>query len=172
MQETPFVYSQKAIDLVTVAAELCRRLEGCAGADRREFTDALRALLPMLYLKATLLGPVPEAEGFAGDHVTEADYEYVRSAVATVMGEADAYLDVFIDDFRYSDTPVMRTVSEGLADLYQAMRNLVEDFRQGSEDAMLAALDEAATEFELSWGQTLLNVLRALHDVRFGTTAG
>lgn len=167
-KETPFVYSQKVIDLITVAAEFCRRMEQCGEDERTAFVDAMRALLPMLYLKTTLLGPVPETAGYSAASVAEADYEYVRSQAAALMGEMDTYLDTFVDDFKYSETPVLRTVSEGLADVYQAMRNLVETFRHGFEDAMQAALAEALGEFELSWGQTLLNTLRALHDVRYG----
>ena len=97
-KETPFVYSQKVIDLITVATEFCRRMEQCGEADRTDFVDAMRALLPMLYLKTTLLGPVPETAGYSAACVAEADYEYVRSQAAALMGEMDTYLDTFVDD--------------------------------------------------------------------------
>ncbi len=162
------IYSRDVIDFVTVSTEFCKYVEQCADTPRSGFVDVMRKLLPMLYLKASLVAiPVPEG-GFVEHPVTEEDYDYVRHSVAAVMKDYDDYLDVFVEDFKYSDTPVRRQVSEDLADIYQALRNFVEVFRQGYEEAMQVALSEVIGQFELSWGQNLLNALRVLHDVRFG----
>jgi hypothetical protein len=83
------------------------------------------------------------------------------------MKEKDDYLDVFVEDFKYSDQAVLCTVSENLADIYQTVRNTVEVFREGYEEAMEVAVVEAIDSFEHYWGQRLLNALRALHDARY-----
>jgi nitrate/nitrite-specific signal transduction histidine kinase len=72
-----------------------------------------------------------------------------------------------VEDFKYSEQPILCTISENLADVYQALRNLLEIFRSNYEDAMQVALYDTVEEFKLYWGQTLLNALKALHDVRF-----
>lgn len=167
-KEEKFVYSRPVIDLITVGTEFCRYVENFEGESRERFVDVMRGLLPMLYLKVSLLGSVPEEDGFNEPCVTEADYEFVRGKVAAVMGERDDYLDVFVEDFKYSDTPVLRTVSEDVADVYQAVRELTEAFRRGFEEAMLVALHDVTESFGSYWGQRALNALRALHDVRFG----
>ena len=95
------------------------------------------------------------------------DYNYVRSGVAAILAEKDDYLDVFVEDFKYSEQPILCTISENLADIYQALRNLLEVFRSNYEDAMQVALFDTVEDFKLYWGQTLLNALKALHDVRF-----
>ena len=82
--------------------------------------------------------------------------------------DKDDYLDVFVEDFKYSDRPIRQTISENLADVYQNLRNFIEVYRQGYDDAMLQALSEVVVTFELEWGQKLLNALRALHDVKYG----
>lgn len=136
--------------------------------EKAEFCRVVRGLLPMLYLKVTLLGDVPGGEGWNEKKVTEGDYDFVRAAVAGVLGGGDAFLDVFVEDFKYSERPVLCTVSENLADVYQQARELVEAYRQGCEEAMAVAMAEFVDEFRLQWGQKLLNALRAVHDVSFG----
>ena len=159
------LYAQPVIELVTVATEYCKYLEQCRGKEPAELCRVMRALLPMVYLKAFLLPAVDEPQGWTEHCVTEDDYDYVRSSVASVLGANDDFLDVFVEDFKYSEQPVLCTVSECLADVYQQLRELVEAFRQGYEDAMQATLYEMKEEFTLQWGQKLLNALRALHDV-------
>lgn len=162
------LYAPAVLDFVTVATEFCRRVETCGETEREQFGDILRPLLAMIYLKASLLPEVEAPAGFNEASVTEADYDFVRHNVAAVLGEQDDYLDVFVEDFKYSDQPVLCTVSEDLADVYQALRNMVEVYRGGHEEAMAVALADVREQFALYWGQKLLNALRALHDARYG----
>ena len=165
--ETRYIYSRPVLEWMTVCTEFCKYLEQCSGEERSRFNDVMRGLLPMLYLRTSLLKRECDTMGYTEDHVTEEDYNYIRTSVAQVMGEYDDYLDVFVEDFKYSDQPVLRTVSEDLADCYQAVRNAVETFREGHEEAMEVAIGEAIDSFEQYWGQRTLNALRALHDMRF-----
>lgn len=160
-----YIYSQPVLDFVTVSTEYCKYIELCQTQKAADFCRVMRGLLPMLYLKMTVLGPVPEVAGWNEKKVTEEDYDFVRSSVAGVLGEKDDFLDVFVEDFKYSEHPVLCTISENLADIYQQLRELVEAFREGYEEAMQVALYETADEFNMQWGQKLLNALRALHDV-------
>lgn len=161
------IYSPKTLEFITVASEYCKALEHCREFEQHDFIDVMRNLLPMVYLKVSLIGEIEEAEGYNEPKVTEDDYNYVRSGVAAVLAEKDDYLDVFVEDFKYSEQPILCTISENLADIYQALRNLLEVFRSNYEDAMQVALYDTVEDFKLYWGQTLLNALKALHDVRF-----
>ena len=161
------IYSPKTLEFITVASEYCKALEHCREFEQHEFIDVMRNLLPMVYLKVSLIGEIEEADGYNEPKVTEDDYNYVRSGVAAVLAEKDDYLDVFVEDFKYSEQPILCTISENLADIYQALRNLLEVFRSNYEDAMQVALYDTVEDFNLYWGQTLLNALKALHDVRF-----
>lgn len=161
------IYSPKTLEFITVASEYCKALEHCREFEQHDFIDVMRNLLPMVYLKVSLIGEIEEAEGYNEPKVTEDDYNYVRSGVAAVLAEKDDYLDVFVEDFKYSEQPILCTISENLADIYQTLRNLLEVFRSNYEDAMQVALYDTVEDFKLYWGQTLLNALKALHDVRF-----
>ncbi len=162
------LYSSDILDFIRISTEYCKHIEQCQGVERDKFIDTLRSLLPMLYLKASRLEKQETCEGYNEAKVTEDDYNFVRANVAAVMGEYDDYLDVFVEDFKYSDQPVLRTISEDLADIYQVLRNLLEVLRGGYDDAVSVALEETREQFELFLGQTVLNALKAVHDAKFG----
>jgi hypothetical protein len=164
------VYGRDVMELVTVAVEYCAFLEGTEGKSRMEFVDTIVKILPLLYLKATLL---PKYELLDDDYypeafVTEDNYNIVRANINIIMGEKDDYLDVFMEDMKYSETPILATVSENLADIYQELKNFAMAYKNATdEEQMMNALAEVKEGFQFSWGQKLVNVQRALHEVRY-----
>ncbi len=124
-------------------------------------------LLPLLYVKTLLL---PQASLLNDEvpltFVREEDYARANNRIAEVMGEEDTYLDVFVDEMKYSDRPISAFVSENLADLYQDIRNLVSVYQFELSDQMEDALAVCQENFMLYWGQKLVNVLRPLHALK------
>ncbi len=167
-KESQAVFDRNVAEFATVAAEFCNYLEQAGGVRRASAVDTLLKMLPLLYLKASLLPPCEAAgEETPVRYVTERIYEEVRMELARVMGGQDDYLDVFVSDMKYSDQPVARRVSEDLADIYQDVKDFTFAFRLGTEEAMRAALAACRENFALYWGQKLANALRALHDVKY-----
>ena len=162
------VYSQPVVEFVTVATELCAFLEQSEGRDRDELKDRLLKLLPLLYLKAQLLPHVEGSMEFDPEaYVTEQDYNWLRAILADVMGEEDEYEDFVYDEgIRMEETRWQR-VSEGLADIYQPVRDFVETYRRGVEDNIEEALWALIDHFELYWGANLVDTLRRLHRTRY-----
>lgn len=107
------VYDKNTIEFVTVAAEYCSFVEQCAGMGERTFLDKISKLLPLLYLKMSLL---PELDTYSlselNTYVSERQYEAVRQQIQKIVGAHDEYLDVFMEDMRYSETPIVARVSE------------------------------------------------------------
>ncbi len=159
------VYRRDVLEFVTVATEFCKQLEQCPGSERGEFAQLMQRLIPMVYLKASMVEEVEEGVGYVDQPVTEEDYEYIRSSIAAILRNADDYLDVFVQEFRYSDGPVVCTISESLADCYQTLRNMVEAFRSEIDEAMEVALYDCLEDFRARWGQQMLGALRALHEL-------
>ena len=156
------------MEFVTVAAEFCAFLEQAESRKRSDFVDTTLKILPLLYIKASML---PRCE-MLGDSepetfVTEDDYEVIRLTLANLMGEKDDYLEVFLQDMVYSDTPIKKNISEDLADIYQDVKNFVSVFKLGFDETMHDSLALCKENFALYWGQTLGNTMRALHDVRY-----
>lgn len=169
-EEKSPVYGRDVMELVTVAVEYCAFLEQTEGKARLDFVDTMMKILPLLYLKAALLPKyeILDGEYFPEDYVSEDNYNIVRANINIVMGEKDDYLDVFMEDMKYSESPILATVSENLADIYQELKNFAMSYKNASDDSqMMNALATVKEEFQYSWGQKLVNVQRALHEVRY-----
>ena len=163
------IYSKDVIDFVKLAADYCLKLEHSREATPRELVKAMLNSLPYLYIKGTtLLETTGENDLMSIDpQVTEEDYNFVRNGAYDVLGRYDEYLDVFVEDMKYSDKPILRSVSEDLADIYQDLRNFLAVYRDGIEEMMTAALYEVLDNFKEYWGQKCVNVMRALHDILY-----
>lgn len=162
------IFSRDTVEFVTVAAEFCAYLERAESLHRKDFVDTILKILPLLYIKASML---PEGEMMSDDEpesfVTEDDYEVLRYSLSSLMGNQDDYLEVFMQDMRYSDTPITRCISEDLADIYQDVKNFISVFQLGFDETMHDSLTLCRDNFSLYWGQTLVNTMRALHSVKF-----
>ena len=167
-QTKHIVYAPVTIDFVTICVEYCSFLERMEVSSRTEWMKTLLRILPLLYVKATLLPTVEVAnEELPESFVSEHDYIRVSSQISSLMGEDNIYLDVFIDDMKYSDRPISSFISEDLADIYQDVRNFVSVYQYGLEDSMVNALQICTENFLSYWGQKLVNVLRPLHSLVF-----
>ncbi|MDR1780857.1 MAG: DUF5063 domain-containing protein [Tannerella sp.] len=163
------IYEKNTLEFVTVALEFCSSLERLQDYDLFAFVNNQTKILPLLYLKATLLPEVEEQQD-ADDcehFITEEAYEALRTRLADLLGEHDSYLETFTPDMQYSDTPVIAFISENIADLYQDIGDFAGLFRQGYEETMLLALARCTENFRRYWGQSLLNALKAMHAVRY-----
>ena len=110
-KNTQVIFDRNTVEFVTVAAEFCAFLERSERMKRSVFVDTTLKILPLLYLKASML---PEVETINEDtpesFVTEEDYEVIRLTIASIMAEKDDYLEVFLQDMAYSDTPIKATI--------------------------------------------------------------
>ena len=171
-QNSQVIFDKNSIEFVTVAAEYCGFIERSRGADRKTFVDTALKILPLLYLKASL---IPECELIGEEDlevfVTEDDYEMVRRAIAHVLGPQDDYLEVFHPDLAYSDSPIKKCISEDLADIYQDLKDFICVFQLGMNVTMNDSLYVCKEHFAEFWGQRLVNTMRALHDVKYNTSS-
>lgn len=169
--ESQVIFDRNAVEFVTVAAEFCKFLEGAEGSKRADFVDTSLKILPLLYLKALLLPPCEVlGEEELESYVSEETYEVLRMNLADILAERDDYLDVFVEDMKYSDQPITRYISEDLADIYQDIKDFIFVFQLGYNETMHDALATCQEHFRLYWGQRLVNTLRALHEVKFCQT--
>ena len=167
-KESQTIFEKNVIEFVTVAAEFCAFLERAEHMKRKAFVDTSLKILPLLYLKASLL---PKCETIGDEapetYVTEEIYEILRINLSGLMGDKDDYLDVFVQDMVYSDQPIKKSISEDLADIYQDIKDFIFVFQLGLNETMNDSLAICQENFGTLWGQKLVNTLRALHDVKY-----
>lgn len=163
------VYSKNVLEFVTVSNEFCNVLESSNEYSKKDFISITLKILPLLYLKAVVLPKTEEelADEFVDKVVDEDLYQHILALVRDKMGQHDDYLEVFTAEMQHSDVPLSANISEDLADIYQDVKNFIEAYKTAVTEIMNDALFEVVGNFELVWGQRLVNTLRALHSVYY-----
>jgi hypothetical protein len=153
---------------VTVAGEYCNFLEKAGKSGTRDFLGKLQKLLPLLYLKVSLL---PEFESDQEESpekfVTELDYNLIRGKIAGITGEYDDYQEVFDSGMQFSESALTASISENLSDIFQDLKDFISLYQIGNETVMESGLWECQNNFKEFWGQKLVNCLRAVHQLIF-----
>ncbi|MBQ0070077.1 MAG: DUF5063 domain-containing protein [Bacteroidales bacterium] len=156
--------SNNTLSVIALTNEFCHAIEHCGECDRDMFVAKMLKLLPRIYMT---ISDVENEGGFPGyyieSYLDEVAYDQVRTAISQIMAEEDVYLEVFVEDMKYSDTPISAFISENLADLYQEFFNLIQSVKEVDSDARQQLVEQCKENFINYWGQTLCNVLRALN---------
>ena len=163
------VFSQNVTEFVTVAGEYCIFVENTARFSKKDFLDKGRKLLPLVYLKGSLL---PKFESVFDDEnekfVSEEEWGFIHESVQKKLGFHDEYIEVY-DPLTHEQLEQSTTsISDNLADIYQDLKNFITLYNIGTEEIMNDALWECQLNFEEFWGQRLLNALKAIHNIYFG----
>jgi len=171
MQEENFshiVYSKNVIEFATVANEYCLFLEKMNALSRKEFLSKIQKILPLLYLKASLIPEIEDENVETPEkYLTEVDYNFLLNKLNSKMGPHDSYLEVFDPGMQFSETPIEASISENLCDIYQDLKDFIFTFRMGTVEIMTDAVWECKKNFNEFWGQKLVNGLRAIHSLLY-----
>jgi hypothetical protein len=169
MQEESFdhiVYSKNVIEFATVANEYCLFLEKTNSYSKKEFIEKVQKLLPLLYLKASLIPEIGDDNGETPEKcLSEVEYNFLLNNLTEKMGSHDSYLEVFDPGMQFSETPIEASISENLCDIYQDLKDFIFAFRIGTVEIMTDAVWECKKNFKEFWGQKLVNGLRAIHSI-------
>lgn len=159
-------YSKNVIEFITVANEFCSFLERSEDFETPVFLSRLQKILPLLYLKASLLPEFEfETEEDLEKFVTEMDYNLIQQKILQHTGASDDYQEVFVSGMQFSESALTASISENVADIYQEMKDLVMSYRILNDEVMEQAIWECKNNFSQLWGQTLVNCLRAVHNL-------
>lgn len=164
------VYSRNVIEFATVANEFCAFTESVNELTRKDFLGKMQKLLPLLYLKASLLpdSNTDDVEDTPEKFVTEDDYIFILKKLSSKLGEFDSYPEIFEPGTPLGEANVEANISENVADIYQDLKDFILSYRIGTVEVMRAALWECSNNFEQYWGQKLVNGLRAVHQLVYG----
>jgi hypothetical protein len=158
------VYSRNVVEFVAVANEFCKYAEHASELKGDELLKILQRILPLMYLKASLL---PQLEPFFEDgnekFVKEAAWTIINDTLKEKFGTADDYLEVFDDKIKETEGPVVSSISENMADIYQDVKDFLLLYQTGTGEVMNDAVWECRMNFENFWGQKLVNSMRAIH---------
>ena len=158
--------SPSCLAFIALTNEYCELVENCADHGCEGFVESMIKLLPRIYITVIDIEQgLDYFDAIITPALEETTYDMVKSSLASLMGEVDVYLEVFKEDMKYSDTPIADSISENLADLYQEFYNLVASLRDLNTEEQRQILGICKENFVEYWGQTLCNVMRALHSL-------
>ena len=158
------VYSKNVVEFVTVASEYCSSVENVAKFQAEANLLKMQKLLPLLYLKATLLPKTErELDEDLEKYISELDYNVLQEKWMQLLNEYDSFYEVFDPSIQFGQETVTASISENLLDIYQDLKNFLISYSIGNEEVMNDSLAECVEHFEEFWGQQLVNVLRAVH---------
>ena len=163
-ENTDPVYSRNVIEFVAVANEYCKYAEHASQLKGDELLRILQRILPLMYIKASLLPQLnPYFEDGNEKFVTESDWIVMHETLRSKFGTADDYLEVFDEKTSETEGPVLSSISENMADIYQDIKDFLLLYQTGTAEVMNDALWECRMNFENFWGQKLVNAMRAIH---------
>jgi hypothetical protein len=158
------VYSRNVVEFVAVANEFCKYTERAQELKGDDLLKILQRILPMMYIKASLL---PALEPFFEDgnekFITESDWVRINKTLRDKFGTADDYLEVFDERVEETEGPVVASISENMADIYQDIKDFLLLYQTGTPEVMNDAIWECRMNYESIWGQKLVNSMRAIH---------
>jgi hypothetical protein len=158
------VYSRNVIEFVAVANEYCKYAEHASELKGDELLKIMQRIMPLMYLKASLLPQLnPFFENGNEKFVTESDWVIVHDTLKEKFGTANDYLEVFDEKINETEGPVISSISENMADIYQDLKDFLLLYQTGTGEVMNDAVWECRMNFENFWGQKLVNSMRAIH---------
>ncbi len=165
MKEENILYQAQTLAFAKVGVDFLKLVE--QEQDKKTFILESLKLLPSLYTQIICL---PEQEYFEGfdfvpEYVSEEGYERVQSRIKALLGKHDRFLTTLGQEEQYSDTPVVAYVSEGLADTYQNVGNLLGIIKDQNEEALPLAFGRCKLYLKEYFGRQMLSALSALHEL-------
>jgi hypothetical protein len=159
--------SKPVAEMMTIAGEYSNYMDTVEEKSRNGILEFTVRVLPLLYLKGTMLPEVdvefPEAnERF----VTEEQWESVFTNLREKFGAEDEFW--IIDPQYVNETePLKASISENLADIYQDMKDISLLYQKNTLAARENALADCKELFAKNWGYKITNILTRIHHLLF-----
>lgn len=163
------VKGSHVLDLMTVANDFCLFTEGLEKYDKSDILGYFQKVLPLLYIKGALIPYVPAVDDMTAEHyITEENWDNIYSQFKEKFGDDDLY-GIVVNDEIYGKKAEQASISEGLADIYQDLKDFLVLYQQNTSMARQNAVYECHRLFESRWGHRLVNVHAALHKLLFAS---
>ena len=155
--------SKSVIEMATVANEFCYFFETLEKKDKETILDFTQRILPLLYLKGTLLPEVTPNNPEANERfVTEEQWERIFTELRDKFGKDDEFW--VIDPQYINETePLKASLSENIADIYQDMKDFLTLLQKNTLAARENAISECSILLGNHWGYRVGNIFSRIH---------
>ncbi len=160
--DTSVTGSKAVMEMITVANEFCLFAEEQERFDNEFIFSYLQRILPLLYIKGSLLPQVTEFPEHDNERfVIEETWEYLYNSFKNNFKHLNNYY--FWDPELQG--PAETTMSENLADLYQDLKDFIFLFSKPSHYAKQNAVFMCRELFIHRWGKIIPHLLSHIHGI-------
>jgi hypothetical protein len=157
------VAAKSILEMLTVAHDFCSFLEKAGESGRNEVLTYLQRVLPLIYIKASLLPEVEVEDEEAIEHyVTEAEWEEMFNMLRSKLGEEDLYYFIDLHEKSHQDA-VRGSLAESITDLYQDLKDFVLLYQKPLTTFRQNAVMECKRLFANRYGYRVVNAHAAIH---------
>ncbi len=155
--------SKSVIEMATVANEFCYFLETVDKREKKDILDFTHRILPLLYLKGTLLPNVEPQNPEADERfVNEEQWESIFTILRDKFGKDDEFW--LIDPQQINETePLKASISENITDIYQDMKDFLLLMKKNTFAARENAIHDCKLLLADHWGYRIGNIFTQVH---------
>jgi hypothetical protein len=164
------LYSRAVIEMVTVANEYCRFLDKAGEYSLAEVQSFLQKMIPLLYLKSSLLPEIEVTDEEAIEHyMTEEQWESIFNILRNLFGPHDEFYYIDLQERSHND-PIKASIAECLTDAYQDLIDFLLLYQKPLRTFKENAVAECLRYFQTRYGFRLISVQAALHAQLYGNS--
>ena len=161
------VYSKKVIEMLTVANDFCLFIGKADTYSQYEILLYLQKVLPLIYLKASLLPEIRVDDDEMTEHfVTEEEWENVFAILREKFGTDDEYYYVDLHEKSHRDA-IKASLAENLADIYQDMKDFILLYQKPHKAAKENAVNDCRNLFDTRTGFSLVKAHTKVHFILY-----
>ncbi|MBN1180792.1 MAG: DUF5063 domain-containing protein [Bacteroidales bacterium] len=169
MNELGDIENDVVIEFIKAVNVFCNLAESKTVPSKTEYVKKMLLACSGVYNLALVIPSIESINEQNNEKfVDENDWQKVKDNIQTIFGQYDAFLEVFDPRMQESEIPIISSISENIADIYQDLKDFILLFQIGTHEVMNDALWECKQNFEEFWGQKLTNIMRALHNLVYG----
>jgi len=163
LPENDPVFTRQIIEFLTVSNEFCHFCEKVEEYSKEDIVDYYRRILPLLYLKGSLVKPVTPTEPDGSERfITEEEWEILYNTVRNKLYPDDHFW--ISSDPRDENSEVEKAgIGECIADIYQDMKDFLVLYQKNRHAAKENAVHDICLQFSDHWGPAATKALYALH---------
>jgi len=160
------VFSRKVLDMITVANEFCLFIEENSKYDPIQILAYLERVIPLLYLKGSLLPDVEVSDDSANERfVTEEQWETFFQDLKKKFGKFDAF---YSNENAGEKEIVQYSIADNIADIYQDLKDFILLYERNTMASRENAIRNCKNLFEARWGTRAIRVMQAIHFSLYG----
>jgi hypothetical protein len=166
MMEQEKIISKPVIEFITVANEFCLLIEEIEKYPKENILNYFQKILPLVYLKCSLLPDIDNQDEFFERFVTEEQAQVIAEHIKLKIGPKD---DVFKDYINsLSDNNIYKlNISDELSLVYIDLKDFILLYQKNTMIAKANAINFCKLNFEKRLGERIIIVHKAIHSILY-----